>query len=400
LGQDEISKEGKMKNKNYIFSIALFLSAFIILVSCGKQKAEWKGSIEEKDGLTIVKNPKEGIWDLKEKDEVTIRIEHQIGQLYGPEEFLFVSIVDATVNSKGDLYVADSGLNEIRKFNKDGQYLLTMGRKGQGPGEFQDIRTVAVNSHDDLIVYDHMLKRISIFSDNGEHIKTTKILFPDSWIDPSKIFVTNAKYLLFGKLDNSLKLFHEFDRDWNITESYIDYEIIDNKEFEELILGISLGHCWFQDNGDMLYTKYFYDNQIFTYKNKELVKIVRRESDIKKPYEIQVFHDVEKALAIKNPEYDLRAFGRGIAFLGKIHQCSLGIYQLSDGYIVNFLYLRRSKDIKELGVELYDSEGKFLKYSKLGENLYYNIRYLDSSDLFYAIEREEYDKVIMFRLAY
>lgn len=400
MGQDEISKEGKMKNKNYIFSIALFLSAFIILVSCGKQKAEWKGSIEEKDGLTIVKNPKEGIWDLKEKDEVTIRIEHQIGQLYGPEEFLFVSIVDATVNSKGDLYVADSGLNEIRKFNKDGQYLLTMGRKGQGPGEFQDIRTVAVNSHDDLIVYDHMLKRISIFSDNGEHIKTTKILFPDSWIDPSKIFVTNAKYLLFGKLDNSLKLFHEFDRDWNITESYIDYEIIDNKEFEELILGISLGHCWFQDNGDMLYTKYFYDNQIFTYKNKELVKIVRRESDIKKPYEIQVFHDVEKALAIKNPEYDLRAFGRGIAFLGKIHQCSLGIYQLSDGYIVNFLYLRRSKDIKELGVELYDSEGKFLKYSKLGENLYYNIRYLDSSDLFYAIEREEYDKVIMFRLAY
>jgi len=389
-----------MKNKNYIFSIALFLSAFIILVSCGKQKAEWKGSIEEKDGVTIVKNPKEGIWDSKEKGKVTIRIEHQIGQLYGPEEFLFVSIVDATVNSKGDIYVADRGLNEIRKFNKDGEYLLTMGRKGQGPGEFQDIITVAVNSHDDLIVYDHMLKRISIFSDKGEHIKTTKILFPDSWIDPSKIFVTNAKYLLFGKLGNSLKLFHEFDRDWNITESYIDYEIIDNKEFEELILGISLGHCWFQDNGDILYTKYFYDNQIFTYKNKELVKIVRRESDIKKPYEIQVFHDVEKARAIKDPEHDLRAFGPGIAFLGKIHQCSLGLYQLSDGHIVNFLYLRRSKDIKELGVELYDSEGKFLKYSKLGENLYYNIRYLNSSDLFYAIEREEYDKVIMFRLAY
>ena len=389
-----------MKNKNYIFSIALFLSAFIILVSCGKQKTEWKGSIEEKDGVTIVKNPKEGIWDSKEKDEVTIRIEHQIGQLYGPEEFLFVSIVDATVNSKGDLYVADRGLNEIRKFNKDGQYLLTMGRKGQGPGEFQDIRTVAVNSHDDLIVYDSMLRRISIFSDNGEHIKTTKILLPDSEISPSKIFATNAKNVIFGIIINSLKLFHEFDKDWNITESYIDYEIADNKEFEEHFLGAFLGHCWFQDNGDILYTKYFYDNQIFTYKNKELVKIIRRKSDIKKPYEIQVFHDVKKAMAIKDPEHDLRAFGRGIAYLGKIHQCSLGIYQLSDGHIVNFLYLRRSKDIKELGVELYDSEGKLLKCSKLGENLYYNIRYLNSSDLFYAIEREEYNKVIMFRLEY
>jgi len=117
-------------------------------------------------------------------------------------------------------------------------------------------------------------------------------------------------------------------------------------------------------------------------------------------HEIQVFHDVKKAMAIKDPEHDLRAFGRGIAFLGKTHQCSFGLYQLSDGHIVNFLYLRRSKDIKELGVELYDSEGKFLKYSKLGENLIYNIRYLDSSDLFYAIEREEYNKVIMFRLEY
>lgn len=389
-----------MKNKNYIFSIALFLSAFIILISCGKQKAEWKGSIEEKDGVTIIKNPKEGIWDSKEKGEVTINIEHQIGQLDGPEEFLFYSIVDATVNSKGDLYVADRGLNEIRKFNKDGEYLLTMGRKGQGPGEFQDIRTVAINSHDDLIVFDNWLRRISIFSDNGEHIKTTKILMPDSWINPSKIFATNAKNVIFGIISNSLKLFHEFDRDWHIKESYIDYEIVDNKEFEEGFLASFLGHCWFQDNGDILYTKYFYDNQIFTYKNKELVKIARRESDIKKPYEIQVFHDVEKAQAIKDPEHDLRAFGRGIAFLGKIHQCSLGLYQLSDGHIVNFLYLRRSKDIKELGVELYDSEGKFLKYSKLRENLYYNIRYMDSSDLFYAIEREEYDKIIMFRLAY
>ncbi len=389
-----------MKNKNYIFSIALFLSAFIVLISCGKQKAEWKGSIEVKDGVTIVKNPKEGIWDLKEKGEVTIRIEHQIGQLDGPEEFLFDSIVDATVNSKGDLYVADRGLNEIRKFNKDGEYLLAMGRKGQGPGEFQYIRTIAVNSHDDLIVFDGMLRRISIFSDTGEHIKTTKILLPDSGISPSKILATNAKNVIFGIISNSLKLFHEFDRDWNITESYIDYEIADNKEFEESFLYSFLGHCWFQDNGDILYTKYFYDNQIFTYKNKELVKIIRRKSDIKKPYEIQVFHDVKKAHDIKDPEYDLRAFGRGIAFLGKIHQCSLGLYQLSDGHIVNFLYLRRSKDIKELGVELYDSEGKFLKYSKLRENLYYNIRYMDSSDLFYAIEREEYDKIIMFRLAY
>jgi len=390
-----------MKNKTNIHLIILLLPVFIILASCGQQKAEWKGTIEEVDGVTVVKNPKEGIWDSKENGEVTIIKEQQIGQLDGPEEVLFVYIVDATVNSKGEIYVADRRLNEIRKFNKNGEYLLTMGRQGQGPGEFQSIRTISVNSHDDLIVFDDAVGRISLFSDNGEHIETTKKIIIDSWIAPSKIFVTETNYVFFGKLGNSFKLFHEFDWDWNIVKSYIDYEFIDNKEFEDQMLGALPGNCIFLHNGDVLYTRYFYDNQIFSYKNKKLVKIISKESDIKKPYEIKVFHDVKKALSMqRDKEYDFRSFGQGIAFIGKTYQCSIGLYQLSDGHIVNFLSTRKSKDMREFGVELYDSEGRFLKYSKLGENLYYNIRCMDSSDLFYAIDRKEYDKVIMFRLEY
>ena len=393
-----------MKNKIKVVSIVLFLSVFMMLTSCRVQKAEWKGTIEEVDGVTVVKNPKEGLWDSKEKTNVTIIQERQIGELDGPEESLFVNISDVAVNSKGDIYVADRQLNEVRKFNKDGEYLLSLGRRGQGPGEFQSAKIVSVNIHDDLIVFDNMIRRVSIFSDNGEHIKTTKKLMTDSWIEPSKIFSTDGNYVVLGKLGNSLKLFHEFGQDWNITESYIDYEFIDNKEFEEHSLGFRQGNYFFQNNGDILYTKYYYDNQIFIYRNKELVKIISRESDIKKPYEILVFHDVNKALNLykdqKYKEYDFRTFGRETAFFGKTFQNSLGIFQLSDGHIVNFLYIRKSKGIWEFGVELYDSEGKFLYYSNLGENLYYDIRCMDSSDLFYAIERKEYNKVIMFRLRY
>jgi hypothetical protein len=135
-----------------------------------------------------------------------------------------------------------------------------------------------------------------------------------------------------------------------------------------------------------------------------LTKIICRDSDVKKPYEILAFHDVNKALNLqrdkKYQEYDFRSFGQGIAFFGKSFQNSLGLFRLSNGYIVNFLSLRKSKDIREYGAELYDSEGKLLTYSKLGENLYYDIRCMDSTELFYAIERKEYNKVIMFRLEY
>lgn len=42
--------------------IFLFLSAFIMLISCQKQKAELKGTIEEVDGLTVIKNPREPMY--------------------------------------------------------------------------------------------------------------------------------------------------------------------------------------------------------------------------------------------------------------------------------------------------------------------------------------------------
>ena len=393
-----------MKNKIKVISIVLFISALAMLISCKQQKAEWKGTIEEVNGVTLVKNPKEGLWDSKEKANVTIIKERQIGELDGPGEFLFDYVSDVAVNSKGDMYVADRRLIEIRKFNKDGEYLLTLGRRGQGPGEFQSVNIISVNSHDELIAFDNRLGRISIFSDKGELIKTTKELIKDSWIVPFKIFSTDGTYVVLGQSGNSLKLFHEFNQDWNITESYIDYEFIDNKEFEEIQLGFNPGNCFFQNNGDILYTKYYYDNQILICENKKLVKIISRESDIKKPYEILVFHDVNKALNMqsdqKYQDYDFKTFGRGIAFFGKSFQNSLGIFQLSNGHMVNFLSIRKSKDIREFGVELYDSEGKFLYYSNLGENLYYDIRCMDSSGLFYAIGRKDYHKVIIFRLEY
>lgn len=390
-----------MNDKDKVF-LLLFCIAFLAL-SCAKNEAGWRGSIEVVDGVTYVKNPEEGLWDADEDAHITLAEDLKIGEMDGPDEFLFVNIADVAVNSKGDIYVADSRLNEIRKFNKGGEYLFSIGRPGQGPGEFQSVSNLTINSLDDLIAFDGRTKRFSIFADNGEH-KTTQQSMMDLSIAASKIFVTNEGYVFFGTPLNSLKLFHAFDQEWNLTESYIDYEIIDSREFEELSLNFSPGYCIFQENGNILYTKFYYDNQIFVYKNRELEKIIRREADIIKPYEILVFHDVNKAINLqsdpKYQDYDTKSFGRGIAFFSKCFQNSLGLFQLSDGHIVNFTSTRKSKNHREFGVELYDSEGRFLKYAKLGENLGYDIRCKDEDDQFYAIDRHEFHKIIRFRIEY
>lgn len=51
-----------MMPRTKITSIILLFSAFTMLVSCGEQKDVWKGSLEEVDGVTVVKNPKEPMY--------------------------------------------------------------------------------------------------------------------------------------------------------------------------------------------------------------------------------------------------------------------------------------------------------------------------------------------------
>jgi len=384
------------------FPAALFFILCFCVLSCGSPEGKWKGTIEEQDGVTVVKNPQEGLWDTEGKHEISIEEKLRIGQLDGPEEFLFSYISDIAVNSRGDIYVADRQLAEVRKFNQDGEHLLTIGRRGQGPGEFQIVNIISVDPQDHLIAYDSMMGRVSIFSDNGELIQTIKRLISgSSVIYPFKIIARDDGYVLFGRIGDGLQMFHEFDSEWYYKESYLEYEFIDNREFEKQHLHFSLGNCFFKENGEILYTKDYYDNKIFIYKDKELEKLITRESDIKKPYKVQMFHDFNKAKkAREKNDYNFTSYGRGTHFVGNSFLTSSGIFQLSDGNIVNFVNPYISKRLWGFDVELYDQEGKFLSHSRLGKNLFYNIQFKDSNDLFYAIHRHEYHKVIVFRLKY
>ena len=146
----------RIKNPGLIAIVASFV---FMCATCGQNKTEWKGTIEKENGVTLIKNPKQGLWDSKENAGVELIQEGHIGESDGPDEFLFDYIADVTVSGNGDIYVADRNLNEIRKFSKEGKYLLTFGRRGQGPGEFQSIKTLAIDTRGDLIAFDGMQEK-------------------------------------------------------------------------------------------------------------------------------------------------------------------------------------------------------------------------------------------------
>jgi len=46
-----------MLSKKNIFPVVSLFSVFMVFVSCGKQEAKWRGTIEEIDGAKHIENP-------------------------------------------------------------------------------------------------------------------------------------------------------------------------------------------------------------------------------------------------------------------------------------------------------------------------------------------------------
>ena len=160
-----------MKNNTKSISIVLFLSALIILVSFGGQKTEWKGKIEIEEGIKVIKNPREPLYG-----EIKFELEKDLS--IGREDndnYMFYRVRDIEVDSQGNIYVADMSNYRIQKFDRNGNYLQTIGRQGQGPGEFDLPTKIRIDEITENIYVKDQAYSIEIFDKQGNHIKECKI---------------------------------------------------------------------------------------------------------------------------------------------------------------------------------------------------------------------------------
>jgi hypothetical protein len=82
------------------------------------------------------------------------------------------------ISANGDIFVADGhGGNSnarIVKFSKDGKFIMTWGKKGSAPGEFNIPHALAWDSEGRLFVADRGNNRIQIFDQQGKFIDQWK----------------------------------------------------------------------------------------------------------------------------------------------------------------------------------------------------------------------------------
>lgn len=82
----------------------------------------------------------------------------------GTENYFFGDIGDLAVTSDGRLIVTDTDAQHLKVLRSDGTLIDSVGRAGQGPGEFQSVGSVQVGPSDSLYVGDSQANRLSVFA--------------------------------------------------------------------------------------------------------------------------------------------------------------------------------------------------------------------------------------------
>lgn len=130
--------------------------------------------IETVDGVRVVHNEKGGVWGKAPK--VALEPVRKIGDIDTEDENVaFNYPADVDVDKDGNIYILDAANARVQKFGPDGKYMATIGRKGQGPGEFIFPDTLDFDRDGNLVVADSAQKRIHVIIGGGRDVRTVVV---------------------------------------------------------------------------------------------------------------------------------------------------------------------------------------------------------------------------------
>lgn len=118
------------------------------------------------------------------------------GEVVGPEQFF--RIQGLHVDGASRVWVADGQSGEIRIFEADGRPWKVRGGRGEGPGEFLQLRLLGSMRGDSVVAGDSRSDRLTVFDPEGEFVRTQQL--PSSERPAARPFAVFEDGTILGQL--------------------------------------------------------------------------------------------------------------------------------------------------------------------------------------------------------
>lgn len=148
------------------------LSALLMAVSACQSNPEAERTVVRRDsaGVTIVENPQHQArarlaWIIDTVPELVI------GGAEENEDLQLFRVTGAAQLTNGRIVVVNAGTQQIRFFDQMGAFLTSVGRRGDGPGEYQFPVLIRSARYDTLWIFDRG-RRLTVLDDQGRLIRS------------------------------------------------------------------------------------------------------------------------------------------------------------------------------------------------------------------------------------
>jgi hypothetical protein len=328
--------------KGIRFGIVCFIlfTFMVFFQACAQPK--WKGTIAKEGDVIVVRNPKEPIYKtpvLELKEDLSL------GGVDAQGDCAFGDIRDIVVDDAGVIYVLDSENFHIKAFDPSGKFLRTIGRKGQGPGEFEiPLMMSLVKTRGELAVH-QVTRRMSFFKTDGTFLRHH--LFKDLWAGRGVCDSTGRIYIMEVRRGDSGSRFvtEKLAEDGTVVATLGDSPASSGGKFNPFR---PVG--WFMIDGS--------DNFVFGYPDTFEIQFFGA-SDAKVFKKIVRDYEPVAVTAEERAEQEKSAQGRGIVFdFPKYHPAYRWFFLSDLGHILVATF-EKAADGKIIH-DIFDPEGRFI----------------------------------------
>ncbi len=153
-------------------SAACTCALLVLLTSCAagsdqaSDGATWVGTITTEGNVTTVVNESGSVWG----GTATLVEEASIGVASGPDEYMFGYVYSVYANDDR-IVILDDTAGIVRMYSRrEGEFLFTVGGRGQGPGEYDNPMIVAMDAEGYTYVFDRGGNHVLLFAPSGDYV--------------------------------------------------------------------------------------------------------------------------------------------------------------------------------------------------------------------------------------